>query len=466
LHYATYVPIFGPTSEEIGLIEVAFLVDRLVAAERRALLSLVTTTVLVIVLGSFLGAVFSNRLTAPLSKLTAAARRMTQSDLTTPIPRFQAPIEIATLSKTLEEGRSHTQRMLDDLQKSNAWSKTLIESISDGIVTINNENIISSFNQGAEHISGRKTDDVLGEHVDRVFPSPAEEAPFSMQIPTVGSSGQVNVLDVKQRALTLGITHTSMHGSTQGDQSALVLRDVTEEQAAQHMRSHVLANITHEFRTPLSAINASVELLLEDLENLSVAEVGELLNSIHMSVIGLQTLIDNLLESLTIEAGRFTIRPRSIDLQNVILDSIRVMEPLLNRRQQHLLLTRPSTIPAIKADPTRLTQVLVNLISNASKYGPIEQPIELIVETHNQESLKVSIVDRGPGIPMDERDQIFRRFVRLGSEDGSQYGIGLGLSVVKAIVEKHHGVLGVRERDGGGSIFWFEIPFDPTSDAM
>jgi len=462
-YYATYVPVFGPTSEEIGLVEVAFLVDRLVAAERRALLSLAAITALVIVLGSFLGAVFSNRLTAPLSKLTAATKRMTHSDLRAPIPRFDDPIEIATLSKALEESRVHTQRMLDDLQKSDAWSKTLIESISDGIVTIDENNNVSSFNQGAERISGRKADEVLGRDVDDVFPSPTEEAPFSNQIPIVGSSGQVIVLDAKERPLTLGITHASMHVSNQGQQSALVLRDVTEEQAAQHMRSHVLANISHEFRTPLSAINASVELMLDDLENLSMAEVGELLNSIHMSVIGLQTLIDNLLESLTIEAGRFTIRPRKIHFQNVILDAIRVMEPLLNRRQQHLLITKSNTLPDLHADPTRLTQVLVNLISNASKYGPVGQPIELIIETQDHKNLHVSVVDRGSGIPIAERDQIFRRFVRLDSEDGSQYGVGLGLSVVKAIIEKHNGALGVLEREGGGSIFWFSIPIEPDA---
>ncbi|MCB0240867.1 MAG: HAMP domain-containing histidine kinase, partial [Anaerolineae bacterium] len=87
----------------------------------------------------------------------------------------------------------------------------------------------------------------------------------------------------------------------------------------------------------------------------------------------------------------------------------------------------------------------------------IGQPVEVIVAT-NQSSLRVSVADRGPGIPEGERDQLFRRFVRLDAQAGEQYGIGLGLYVVKTIVEAHQGRLGVDDRPGGGSVFWFELP--------
>jgi signal transduction histidine kinase len=136
------------------------------------------------------------------------------------------------------------------------------------------------------------------------------------------------------------------------------------------------------------------------------------------------------------------------------------MKPLLERRQQNLSLDQPQRLPKIYADPTRLTQVLVNLLSTASKYGPLGEPIDVSLEEMDDRWLRVSVADRGPGIPADERENLFSRFIRLDTQDNTQYGIGLGLSVVKAIVEEHSGEVGVEERPGGGSIFWFTIPLD------
>jgi K+-sensing histidine kinase KdpD len=253
-----------------------------------------------------------------------------------------------------------------------------------------------------------------------------------------------------------GAQLASPDGSTL--QTALVLRDITEEEAAQQLRAYFLANISHEFRTPLAALHASVELLLEEIEDLSRSEIGELLNSIHLSVTGLQALIDNLLESTSIEAGRFQIRRRPTDMNNVIAEAVRTVKPLLDRRHQNLVLNDTDCFPPINIDPTRMTQVLANLLSNASKYSPVEETIELNLEKVGDSLLRVTVADRGPGISPVEQENLFRRYVRLAANDDVQYGVGLGLSVVKAIVEGHGGEVGVHTRPGGGSIFWFTIP--------
>jgi two-component system sensor histidine kinase KdpD len=104
--------------------------------------------------------------------------------------------------------------------------------------------------------------------------------------------------------------------------------------------------------------------------------------------------------------------------------------------------------------------VLVNLLSNASKFSPMESTIELRLKIVNERTLYISVSDQGPGIPLPDRSKIYHRFTRLGESERAQYGIGLGLSVVKAIVEAHHGEVGMEERPGGGSIFWFTIPLE------
>jgi K+-sensing histidine kinase KdpD len=204
-------------------------------------------------------------------------------------------------------------------------------------------------------------------------------------------------------------------------------------------------------------------LLLEEAEGLSPAEMQELLGSVRLSVVNLRTLIDNLLESTSIEAGRFAIRRRSVALNEVVAQAIRVVQPLLVRRQQSLALAEPTALPSISADPIRLVQVLVNILSNASKYSPPGTSIDLRIGSQD-DALRVAIADQGPGIPEAERANLFRRFMRLDTPVEEQYGVGLGLAVSKAIIEGHGGQIGVEGRPGGGSVFWFTLPAEQAGD--
>jgi PAS domain S-box-containing protein len=460
--YTSLVPILDNNNQTIAQIEIALPIDNLITAERRALTTLLLSTTLVIIVGSVLGGLISRYLTHPLSQLTVAAA---QGDIDSPYPSPKEPAEIATLAVALEDSRKNIKRVMEDLEQAKVWSETLIQSIIEGIVTFDDQGHITSFNQGAEFITGWSQDEVLKRSLDDIFLLPEGEGNFSEQIPPSGGRRQIPIIARHGKQLTLAVTGAQLiPPKSETAQSALVLRDITEEEAARNLRSYFLANISHEFRTPLSAINASVELLLEELEDLSTAEIGELLNSIHMSVAGLQTLIDNLLESLSIEAGRFQIRRRPTDLNLVIQEAIHMMKPLLDRRQQKLSIHNPLRLTRVLVDPTRLTQVITNLLSNASKYSPVGKEIDLMVEKIRDDLMKISVVDRGRGIPPMERSDIFRRFVRLDSQDGTQYGVGLGLSVVKAIVQEHGGEVGVEDHAGGGSIFWFTLPFSGVQE--
>ena len=120
-------------------------------------------------------------------------------------------------------------------------------------------------------------------------------------------------------------------------------------------------------------------------------------------------------------------------------------------------------IPIVRADPRRTVQVLINLLSNASRYGPPDEEIVLRV-TNDRQNACVAVIDQGPGIPPEQRVNLFRRFVFPHADDAvSQAGAGLGLSVVKAIVEAQGGQVGVDDQPAGGSIFWFTIPIAKES---
>jgi two-component system sensor histidine kinase KdpD len=242
-----------------------------------------------------------------------------------------------------------------------------------------------------------------------------------------------------------------------------VLRDVSEEEAVNRLRCNFLANVAHEFRTPLSGVVATTELLVEEGASLTPAELAELANTIRLSLLHLQALVDNLLESAAMDAGCFRLRPRPIHLQDTIRSAIEMMAPLLKRRDQELLVDIPEDLPTPWADPDRLVQVLVNLLANASKFGPMGMPITHSVERAH-DSLTLVVEDSGPGLPAGRFADLFNRFVTGDQPRGAQYGIGLGLSVVKAIVEAHGGQVGAENRVEGGARVWFTLPLKPQDE--
>jgi K+-sensing histidine kinase KdpD len=309
-------------------------------------------------------------------------------------------------------------------------------------------------------LSASRGAEAAGQSINEVLPLGAGKGQILEHLRTGAAIPPINALNRDGRDITLAITVAALEMPVGAPaQTVLVIRDVTVEDAAQRLRSYFLANISHEFRTPLSALKASVELLLDGLGTFTQDESLELARSIHFSVTALQTLVDNLLESVSIEAGRFRIRRRATDVGQLIADATVLMKPLLERRNQRLIIHIPDALPVLSVDPMRLTQVLVNLLSNASKYGPTDEPIELNAVLTDG-AVRISVTDRGSGVPAEEKGSLFHRFIRLGAKDNTQYGIGLGLSVVKTIVESHGGAVGLDDRPGGGSVFWFTIPVE------
>ena len=280
-------------------------------------------------------------------------------------------------------------------------------------------------------------------------------------IPAPGGRSKIALKLADGRQAILAFTGARLLPPEGGDaRVALVFRDISEEEAMHRLLGHFLARVSHEFRTPLSAVAAAVELLMDQAADMSTDEIQELLTSLHLGVLNLQKLVDNLLESANIEAGRFQVRPRPCNLDEIIAEAVRTMQPLLSKHGQRLTVELPASIPVVQADPRRTVQVVVNLLSNASKYGPINAEIIIGVSVAHG-WVRVTVSDEGPGIAAKRRADLFERFAASeGTSGDRQAGFGLGLSVVKAIVEGHNGQVGVDDRPGGGSVFWFTLPAD------
>jgi signal transduction histidine kinase len=191
-------------------------------------------------------------------------------------------------------------------------------------------------------------------------------------------------------------------------------------------------------------------------------ELSQLAHTIHLSTVHLQTLVDNLLESAIIEAGVFRLRYRRLLLEDLLRTIVEMLSPLLQRRQQRLEVEAPENSTCFWGDPDRLKQALVNLIENASKFSPATAAIILSVK-QEANTLEFAVLDSGPGLSTERFGDLFKRFTTSERPRGAQYGIGLGLPIVKAIAEAHGGRVGARNRVEGGAKVWFIIPFKQES---
>jgi signal transduction histidine kinase len=229
-----------------------------------------------------------------------------------------------------------------------------------------------------------------------------------------------------------------------------VIRDETEVEATRRLRDTVLANITHEFRTPLSAQLASIELLRDRLPDLSAEEAGDLIAALERGTLRLTQLIDNLLESVRIDAGQGAIRRQPVALDEVLDQAVALTAPLIELRGQRLDVDLPHPLPPLRGDAPRLVQVFVNLLANANKFAPAGSTIR-IGGASRADEVALWVEDEGPGLPEGDGAVLFERFMRSPGEEPEESGMGLGLFIVKSIVERHGGRVEARPADHPGA---------------
>ncbi len=220
------------------------------------------------------------------------------------------------------------------------------------------------------------------------------------------------------------------------------------------LRSILLDSVTHEFRTPLTAIKASAETLLSAVQ-LAAPERQELLTVINEESDRLNRLVGEAAEVAQLDSHQleFHFAPHSI--REAVDTAIQQLQQTL---QPHPLeMNIPGNLPQIKMDVERITEVLVHLLENASKYSPPDSPIHVMAELRLGGEIVTSVADHGPGIEEIEQDMIFEKFYRGRNQRARIQGTGMGLAIAKAIIELHGGTIGVRSQVGRGSVFFFSL---------
>ncbi len=238
---------------------------------------------------------------------------------------------------------------------------------------------------------------------------------------------------------------------------------------ASSAKSAFLAYMSHEFRTPMHAILAYTKMALEDLASGDLGKAGKYIENAKTAELRLLGLLNNLLDFAKLEAGKVELRPEKASLLEILENSQRELCSLLEEKGLSISIAAKSGDSSVVADPTRMTQVIVNLFSNAIKFSPSGSSIQ--VELSDSElpdgrpALQCSISDRGVGIPEKELAAIFDRFSQSSATKKSGGGTGLGLTICREIIGLHGGKIWAANQPGGGAVISFAIPRETPAKA-
>jgi PAS domain S-box-containing protein len=388
------------------------------------------------------------------------------------------PVEISLSPLETDQGTLVSAAVRDITARKQAEEqfRGLLESAPDAMVIVDSEGKIALVNRQTEQLFGYQRQELLGQPIETLVPKRFHRRHISHR------SGYVAQPGVRPMGAGLQLFGRRKDASEfpveislsplETDQGTLVsaaVRDIAsrkqvEEALQQAMlaaeqanlaKSEYLSRMSHELRTPLNAILGFAQLLeMEGLRDDQREGLGHILAGARH----LLTLINEVLDIAAIEAGRLPLSLEAVAVADVLAEAISLIRPLADQ-QSILLVDQPQTCAChVLGDRQRLKQILLNLLSNAVKYNRDGGSVQVACEQLADERLQIKVTDTGVGIPAEAFERLFVPFDRLGSDQTSIEGTGLGLPLSKRLVEAMGGTLGVASTVGQGSSFWIELP--------
>lgn len=410
----------------------------------------------------------------PLLGLTRSARRLARGDYEAPLPVTRND-EIGVLVQAFSEMRSAVQARARDaamaeqrIRVAHAELLAIINTVPAALVILDPDGSIRLQNKAAEHLLGvapetalaRKTywqgfamRDGAGRPL-RIRDIPPVRALSGVEV--IGEEIDVQRADGRRAVILVGAAPLrDAEGRVTG--AVAGFHDITRLRELDHMKDEFVAIVSHELRTPLTAIRGSLQLLLAD-DAVADPDNRQLLDVALRSCDRLVRIVNDMLDLSKIEAAQLTLRVAALGVQSLVQHAADGVESVAAQAGVGLVVDVASDLPQINGDADRLTQALVNLISNAVKFAPRGSTVTVSAR-ETPEAVVFSVADRGPGIATDDIARLFKKFQQLDDAGTRRAGgTGLGLSITKAIVEEHGGTISVDSVVGQGTTFTFTVP--------
>ncbi|MBA4074729.1 MAG: hypothetical protein C0508_06780 [Cyanobacteria bacterium PR.023] len=361
-------------------------------------------------------------------------------------------------------------RMYKDLATMRRKDVAVLENVADIVCSLDRQLIFSSINEAVIDMWRYEVEDIIGRRAVDLFDESERNEARAKLLQAIEEKGSQR-FDVKVIKANGTICESAWSATWSDDEQLLycVIQDVGARKQLEQMKRDFVAVVSHDLRTPLTSIQMIHSMLQEDAEGVLPPQAMKNLSNAQDNVSRLMALINNLLDLEKLDAGYVELIMEQAPLRRAIDTSIGAVEALAKKQKITISNSIDNNLEAY-IDSERITQVVVNLLSNALKFSPNSSTISISAKAvdsskQNEKSglqqegmLRVEITDQGRGIPADKAASIFERFSQVKNEDGrSNRGSGLGLAICKAIIEQHGGEIGVESVEGKGSTFWFTL---------
>ncbi len=362
--------------------------------------------------------------------------------------------------------RNQIKQREAELIESQQRNEAVIENAVDGIISIGARGEIISFNPAAENIFGYKHSEVAGENVKKLMPQPykREHDGYLYNYLTTGKKKIIGIgrevkglrKDGTTFPLELAVSEINL-----ADKRMFIgiTRDITERKKIEKMKTEFVSTVSHELRTPLTSIRGALGLVLGKSSDSLSPKIRRMLETANRNSERLTFLINDILDLEKLEAGKLDFVLEYLNLKELVKRAIDDNEGYAQSHKVDLnMVYEADTNTTVYVDKQRLLQVFANLISNAIKYSPENEKVEISVKTKNG-FVRISVIDNGPGIPDEFRTRIFGRFAQADSSDTREKGgTGLGLTITKAIIDQLGGIIDYHSVQGHGAEFYIELP--------
>jgi len=399
---------------------------------------------------------FSRRLTAPIREMERFTERLRRGEAPGTL-LIRTPDEIGLLAENINYIVEELQKRIDALQEEKAKVEAAFSSAMDGVLLLGIDGKIETLNQGMRSLIGERYGEIAGKTPLEAFRNldlqkaldqhRASGRPVSQEI--VFGEEPPHVFDV-------AISGVRGVSGSEG-KTLLVFHDVTRLKKLERMRVDFVANVTHEIKTPLTAILGFVETLQEGaIEDRETAR--KFLGTIARHAERLNRLVEDLLTISNIELGEMRFCFESVALSGIVQSVMHILHVKAQEKRIDLAAEIPDGLPPIRADRDRLSQILINVLDNAVKFTPEGGRVRLSAAAAGDEVL-LRIADTGIGVPRDEIGRLGERFYRVDKTRSRELGgTGLGLSIVKHLMAAHRGRLEIESQLGRGTTVSLYFP--------